>query len=63
MFLSRAHFIYPGMPMHPSMRRGRADSGSDSHEGERRTPDMSPYDRDVRSWADCMPPYGPMPGM
>ena len=50
--------------MHPqAMRRPRADSGSDSHEGERRTPD-APFDRDpreMRPWGDRMPPY-PMPG-
>ena len=50
------------MPMHPPMRRGRTDSGSDSHDGERRTPEM-PFDRDLRLWADRPMPYGPMPGM
>ena len=48
--------------MHPPLRRGRTDSGSDSHDGERRTPDMS-FDRDMRLWVDRPMPYGPMPGM
>ena len=61
-----------GMPIMPAamaQRRPRADSGSDSHEGEgqRRTPDAL-FDRDMREmpprgWPDGrMPPYGPMPG-
>ncbi len=72
--------LVEGMPMHPQMRqqqqqqqqRGRADSGSDSHDGERRTPDMppgpahppGPYDREaMRAWPERLPPhYGPMPG-
>ncbi len=55
--------------MHPPGmgRRGRTDSGGDSHshEGERRTPDIPPpgvYDRDMRNWAERGMPYGPMPG-
>ncbi len=47
--------------MHLPMRRGRTDSGSDSHEGERRTPEMS-LERDVRLWAERPMPFGPVPG-
>lgn len=39
--------------MHPAMRRRKESGGSD---GERRTPEMPPFD--PRMWG----PYGPAPG-
>ncbi len=59
-----AIWFVEGMPMHLPVRRGRTDSGSDSHEGgEGRTPEMS-FERDMRLWAErAMPPFGPVPGM
>ncbi|XP_074655932.1 uncharacterized protein LOC141909383 isoform X2 [Tubulanus polymorphus] len=57
----------PGMPMHPGMpRRGRHDShgsGSDSHDGERRTPEVDPrsyyqgHYEDMRRGAHPPPHY------
>ena len=47
--------------MHPQLRRPRSESGSDSHDGERRTPDMTFDLRDPRNWPDRAM-FGPHPG-
>ena len=44
--------------MPPGLRPARSDSGSESHDGEHRNPEMPPFDR---AWAERMP-YGPFPG-
>ena len=49
--------------MHPAMRR-RTDSGGETHENDRRTPDMQQqYEREYRAWREGQ--YGPPhpPGM